>query len=144
MPMKCYNKPNRTKARTFSPCDAARIAREVVKDDPNSTPEKVLACIAKGLGFTHISLSRTGGRFDTQPAAIDISKSVGLIRSILKVVSGIAARLGLGSIKKWIVAILELLDKIEDALDVFQPDQEKVEDVLGDNYCKCKGDNNGN
>jgi hypothetical protein len=38
-------------------CDAARVAREVVRDN-DDTPEEVLACIAKGLGFTHISLSR--------------------------------------------------------------------------------------
>jgi len=58
MTVKTYNKPNRTKIRTFTSCDVARIAREVVRDE-GSTPEEVLACIAKGLGFTHISLSRT-------------------------------------------------------------------------------------
>ena len=57
MPRYCFNRPNRKNKRYFSACDAARIAREVVKDR-GLTPEEVLACVAKGLGFTHIIVNK--------------------------------------------------------------------------------------
>jgi len=42
--------------RYFSSCDCARVARNVV-DDRGVSPESVVACVAKGLGFTYLGLS---------------------------------------------------------------------------------------
>lgn len=138
MVMKCYNKPNRSQIRTFKPCDAARIAREVVRDDKDSTPEKVLACIAKGLGFTHISLSRTEGR--PIESAINLGKSVKLIESLVIALQKVVRALGLRDIAARIGAILDLLGELSKLIDesFFQPDQAAVDDVLPETYCNCK------
>lgn len=42
--------------RYFSSCDCARVARNVV-EDRDVSPESVIACVAKGLGFTYLGLS---------------------------------------------------------------------------------------
>jgi hypothetical protein len=59
MPQYCFNKPNRKNARYFQTCDAARIANEVVKDNPLINRVHVLACIAKRMGFTHVCLLKS-------------------------------------------------------------------------------------
>jgi hypothetical protein len=56
MPKYCFIKPNRKEIRHFKPCDAARIAK-FAAESPNYGRTHVLACIAKGLGFTHVCLS---------------------------------------------------------------------------------------
>lgn len=132
MPIKCYYKPNRTKPRYFSACDAARIAKQVV-DDRGLTPEQVLACIAANLGFTHISMSRQ----QVVQAGVNLSKSVGLVKTILTVIRKAAVLINWRWGAAKIGTALEILDKIEDALDVLEPDQEKVEDILDDSFCKC-------
>ena len=121
--------------RFFKSCDAARIAKNVVLDQ-KERPEEVLACIAKALGFTHISLSREQ---KTVEAGVNLSK--GTVTTIVRTAKSFlnflkrrfpdfAARIG---------AIIEILDKVERALDVLldQPEQERVEDVLPPGKCNC-------
>ena len=133
----CYRKPNRTKKRTFKACDAARIAREVVRDDPATTPEEVLACIAKGMGFTHISLTRQTvvesavdlRKVPIKPALLLVEK---LLISLLKRFEWLKKALGpiLIALKK----AIELADKV-DRLD---PPQEEVDKVINKDKCNCK------
>ncbi len=122
--------------RLFTSCDAARIARNVVVDR-NERPEEVLACIAKGLGFTHISLSRPT---EVVEANVILSKgtiktSISLTKRLLKTIANrfptFAAR---------IAAILEFLDKLERVLDKIldNPPSERVEDVLPPGKCQCR------
>jgi hypothetical protein len=126
-------KPFRRNRRYFSSCDAARIAREVVKDR-GETPEEVLSCIAKGLGFTHISLSRNQTvQAGSGKAAVIIARaSFSVLRSALLLLRkewpSIFSRLG---------RIIEALDTIERVLDRLfdDPEQAKVEDLA---KCKCK------
>lgn len=47
----------KNKPRFFTSCDCARVARNVVTDQ-NISPESVIACTAKGFGFTELGLSR--------------------------------------------------------------------------------------
>lgn len=136
MVQKCYNKPNRTKKRTFSTCDAARIAREVVRDEPEATPETVLACIAKGFGFTHISLSRIRmvesgiglGKVPIKPAVIILEKA------LIKLSKIDLFKKALGPILIAVKKIIDLADKI----DTIDPPQKEVDDVIDKERCKCK------
>ena len=134
--LKCYNKPSRSQIRYFSSCDAARIARNVVSDR-NERPEEVLACIAKGLGFTHISLSRDR---DVVEAGVNLSK--GTIQAAIKVLKNalFVIKRSFPSIAAKIGAIIELLDKLERLIDrlLDNPPQERVEDVLPPGKCVCK------
>lgn len=126
--------PNRTKKRYFSMCDAARIAREVVKDR-GDTPEEVLACIAKGLGFTHISLSRT--RVMEGKILAVLTKLPAILLPIIALVRVLAKRYG------WLLPILKKLLELKKAWDEVKnlfdstPPSAKVESVFGDK-CKCK------
>jgi hypothetical protein len=56
MPRYCFERPNRKEVRHFKSCDVARIAR-FAASNPNYGRTHVLACTAKGLGFTHVCLS---------------------------------------------------------------------------------------
>lgn len=71
----------RGKPRYFSACDVARVARNAV-DDRGYTPESVLACTAKGLGFTYLGLGK-----DTAGAALSkddvISEAVDLLQGAM-------------------------------------------------------------
>jgi hypothetical protein len=137
MPTRTIYYPNRTKKRYFSSCDAARIAREVVKDR-GETPEQVLACIAKGFGFTHISLSRQ--------RVVQSSILPSVIRTLPVLIEGAITLLRI-FMKKFgkqiaaVKAIIDILNKVKDILDRFltesPPDQAKVDDIIGDG-CKCK------
>ena len=126
-------KPFRTNRRFFSSCDAARIAREVVKDR-GETPEQVLACIAKGLGFTHISLSRQQAvQAGNVRAAVLIAKSsLEILRAGLKLLRSrwprVFSRLG---------RIIEALDVIDELIDAIfnEPEQQRVEELA---VCRCK------
>jgi len=132
--------------RYFSACDAARIARNVV-DDRKTTPESVLACIAKGLGFTHISLSRENR---VQESGVNISKgTVSVVINLLKRVIGLT-KTRLPSIAKLLGPILDFLVNLADLIDrlLEQPAQERVEDVIRPGECNCKdqpnkGETNG-
>ena len=122
--------------RFFKPCDVARIARNCVSDN-NLTEEEVLACVAKGLGFSHISLSR---RAPVVAAGVSLSKGqvrtgVNLIKSVLNAIKNRFPSL-LGRIG----AILEFLDKLERVIDalVNAPDQRRVEDATRPGTCECK------
>jgi hypothetical protein len=139
MPVKTYDKPNRSKPRYFKMCDAARIAREVVRDNPGDTPEEVLACIAKGFGFTHISLSRI--------SVVEGSLFPVPIRGLPALIAGIIVALQ-ALLKKYgyllpvLKDIISLLQKITNILDKWlsekEPDQAKVDDVISEGKCKCK------
>lgn len=137
MPQKVYNKPNRTKKRVFVSCDAARIAREIVKDDSETTPEEVLACIAKGFGFSHISLSRVrvveSGIILTK---IPIKPTLTLLGKLLEKLarkSDLLKRL-LGPSLVALKKAIELADKI----DLIEPPQAQVDDVINPQKCRCK------
>ncbi len=135
MTIVCRYIPNRTKKRYFSACDAARIAREVVKDQ-KATPEEVLACIAKGLGFTHISLSRQ--RVVESGVILKKDTVVGLVL-ILKKASVILLR-RFPKIAKYVIPIIKGIDALVDAIDAIidSPDQAKVDDAIDKDKCKCK------
>jgi len=137
MPLKCYNKPNRTRVRTFKVCDAARIAREVNKDDGNMTPEIIMACIAKGFGFTHISLSRPG---TVVVSAINLSKTTTLLRKGVEAALSLSRKLDIKSISNLLIRAIEIIDAIDILIDgIFQqPGQERVDDVLPEGVCQCK------
>lgn len=137
MAQKCYNKPNRTRVRTFTACDAARIAREVVRDDKETTPEEVLACIAKGFGFTHISLSRVRVvESSIILTKIPIKPTLTLLGKLLEVLtkrSDLLKRLlgpSLAALKK----AIDLADKI----DTIDPPQAEVDQVINPQKCRCK------
>ncbi len=137
MPVVCITRPNRSKKRTFKPCDVARIAREVVRDDPETTPEEVLGCIAKGFGFTHISLSRLRavesgvnlGKVPIKPVLTLLEK---LIQNLAK--RSEAFKKALGPVA---VALKKLID-IADKIDTIDPPQAEVDDVINKEKCKCK------
>jgi hypothetical protein len=115
-------------------CDAARIAREVVKDR-GDTPEEVLACIAKGLGFTHISLSRT--RVMEGNILAVLTKLPAILTPLIVLIRVLAKRYG------WLLPILKKLLELkkawDDVMDLFDstPPSVKVESAFGDK-CKCK------
>lgn len=130
-------KPNRTKKRSFSACDAARVARQALFDDPELTPEIVLACIAKGLKFQYISLSRIEvvesgiglGKVDPRLAALGLSKLIILIEK------------GSPFLKKYLLPLLPALKKALDYLnkiDVAEPPQAPVDEVIPKGKCECK------
>jgi len=108
-----------------------------VVSDRNERPEEVLACIAKGLGFTHISLSRDR---DVVEAGVNLSK--GTIQAAIKVLKNalFVIKRSFPSIAAKIGAIIELLDKLERLIDrlLDNPPQERVEDVLPPGKCVCK------
>lgn len=138
MPIKTYRKPNRTKARVFKSCDVARIAREVVKDDKDTTPEEVLACIAKGMGFTYVSLSRVTSVeqaiIKPKTALIILEKSIPILEKLILKSKTLARVLG-----PVIVALKKALDFIE-RVSVPSPPQEEVDKVINKDKCSCKGD----
>lgn len=118
-------------------CDAARVAREVVRDR-NETPEAVLACIARGLGFTHISLSRQRVVQAGLPAVIRNLPAI--IRALLVVLKELVAKHG------WLLPVLknliEFLNEITKLIDKWQaeglPDQIAIDELLDDGRCVCK------
>lgn len=137
MPQKCYNKPNRTKKRVFTACDAARISREIVNDDPETTPEEVLACIAKGFGFSHVSLSRvrvveSAVIFTKIPIKPTLTLLAKLLEKVYERSTLLKRLLGpsLAALKK----AIELADKI----DTIDPPQAAVDDVINPGKCRCK------
>ena len=137
MPKVCYIKPNRTKIRTFKPCDARRICLEVLKDDKELTPEQLLACVAEGMGFTHISLSR---QRSVESVSLSKSTAVSLVKVARTGLTLIKSKTKIKSILLAIGAVLEVLDRIDDILDLFedQPAQDKVEDAKPAGKCNCK------
>jgi len=139
MPKVTYFKPNRRNPRYFKMCDAARIAREVVRDNPGDTPEEVLACIARGLGFTHISLSRTRVVEASLLPALLRSLPI-LIESLLTILRVLTKKYGF--LLPLLKNLIELIQEIKDSIDKFfnepEPPQAKIEDVLSPEKCKCK------
>ena len=135
MPKICRYKPNRSQPRLFRPCDVARIARNCVEDN-RLRPEEVLACVAKGMGFTHVSLSRSE---ETVQAGISLKKGqIDLVKSLLnRILNTVKDRLP--ELAKGIGVILELLDRVERILDrLLGPESEKVDEVLPAGVCSCK------
>lgn len=137
MPLVCIQRPNRTKRRYFTACAAARIAREVVKDDPETTPEEVLACIAKGFGFSHISLSRQ----TVVESGINLDKKsvLPLLLTLEKGLISLAKKYSF--LKDFLAPLLVILKKALDLLgrvDVAEPPQAEVDDVINKEKCKCK------
>jgi len=137
MPNVVINRPNRTKRRYFRACDAARIAREVVKDDPETTPEEVLACIAKGFGFTHVSLSRL--RVVESGIQIRPKDVVVLTKTALTLLEKIAVKFPrVGKILGPIVAALKKAGDYLQKIDTIDPPQQEVDDVINKLKCNCK------
>ena len=137
MPQVCINRPNRTERRYFKSCDAARIAREVVRDDPETTPEEVLACIAKGFGFTHISLSRVR----VVESAVIFTKIP--IKPTLTILAKLLEKLAETSrlLKRLLGPALVVLKKaidLADKIDIIEPPQAEVDDVINPGKCRCK------
>jgi len=122
--------------RKFTPCDCARIARNCVSD--NDLPaEEVLACIAAGLGFSHVAVERADKQKVVEAVVISkttIKSGISLTKTFLTYLknrySFLAAR---------IAAILEFIDYLERIVDLLTdaPETKKVEDAKGDN-CNCK------
>lgn len=123
-------RPNRTKPRYFSSCDAARIAREVVRDR-DETPEEVLACIAKGFGFTHISMSRVKS---VQANVAGLGVALLSLKGLLVV---LRRALGVLATRDGIERIIRAIDDAERMIDrtLVDPEQRRVEDVV---KCRCK------
>lgn len=136
MVLKTYNKPNRSKPRYFSACDVSRIALQVV-DDRGLTPEQVLACIAKNLGFSHISLSREASK-PVEASTISLKKTVSLMKVIVEGLIKLSKRYNLSWLTDRLSKLVAYLDILDEAFDLLQPDQAKVDDVVNDNFCKCK------
>lgn len=136
MPTKTYYKPNRTRPRYFRMCDAARIAREVVRDNPGDTPEEVLACIAKGLGFTHISLSRPRV-VEAALFPVPIPGWPMIIEAIIVVLIRLRKYAWLLPIIKNLIELVEAVKKAVDDFFTKSPPSAKCEDVFGEK-CKCK------
>jgi hypothetical protein len=115
----------------------ARIAREVVRDDQETTPEEVLACIAKGFGFTHVSLSR----LRVVESAVIFTKIpikptltiLGKLLEKLAEKSNLFKRL-LGPALVALKKAIELADKI----DTIDPPQAEVDSVINPMKCRCK------
>lgn len=137
MVLKCYQKPNRSKKRVFRTCDVVRIAREVLRDDEETTPEELLACIAKGLGFTHISLSR-------QRVLESVVLSKIPAKPTLAIIVGLLTKLALQYklLSRYIGPILGLLKKLYDYIDklerLFDIEQKPVDEVINKEKCNCK------
>lgn len=129
--------PNRKKRRYFTACDAARIAREVIKDDSTTTPEEVLACIAKGLGFSHISLSR---QRTTESGVSLVKPTISIVKLILKKSLPLLKAARWKALVAALGTLLSALDKLETLIDLIfdQPKQSKVEDAINPEKCKCK------
>jgi len=137
MPKVYIQRPNRTRIRYFTSCDAARIAREVVRDDPETTPEEVLACIAKGFGFSHISLSRV--RVVESGISLDKKAIMPLLLTLLKLVEKGRSRAGV--LKDFLGPIFVILKKVIDMIDkikTLDPPQKEVDDVISRSKCRCK------
>jgi hypothetical protein len=137
MPLITIDRPNRTRIRTFTSCDAARIAREVVRDEPEATPETVLACIAKGFGFTHISLSRL--RTVESGVSLDKKAIKPLLLALFKLIEKGREKAGvlkdfLGPISVIVKKMLDMVDRIE----TLDPPQKEVDDVIDPARCRCK------
>lgn len=137
MPKVYIQRPNRTRIRYFTSCDAARIAREVVRDDPETTPEEVLACIAKGFGFSHISLSRV--RVVESGISLDKKAIMPLLLTLLKLIEKGRSRAGV--LKDFLGPIFVILKKVIDMIDkikTLDPPQKEVDDVISRSKCRCK------
>jgi hypothetical protein len=139
MPNVTYFKPNRTRIRTFKTCDAVRICREVLSHD-DTTPEELLACIAKSMGFTHISLSRPT---TSQAAIINLPAAIGTVPVIIRKVVGYLALLvkkygWLAPVLKEVIDGLDKIRKIIDSMGFTDPDQVKVDDAINKDKCNCK------
>lgn len=135
--MKANKKPKRSKPRYFSACDAARVARQALYDDPELTPEIVLACIAKGLRFQYISLSRVEvvesgvnlSKVDPRLAMLGLKKVIELIEK------------GTPFFKKVLLPLVPALKKALDYLskvDTIDAPQQAVDDVIPKGKCECK------
>ena len=143
----CKKKPNRTKRRYFTECDVSRIAQNCV-DDTGTTPEELLACIAKHFGFTHISMSRVPTVVESglslRKGQIDLmKKSLNLLKTSIEKVANnrwVRNKPWLRNfILRWGPVLADIIDALDDLLDD-SPPQRKVEDVL---KCQCKGLENG-
>jgi len=137
MPKVYIQRPNRTRVRYFTSCDAARIAREVVRDDPETTPEEVLACIAKGFGFSHISLSRI--RAVESGISLDKKAIMPLLLTLLKLIE--KGRASSQLLKDFLGPLFVILKKIIDMVDkikTLDPPQQEVDDVIDPRKCRCK------
>lgn len=141
-------RPNRSEKRYFTSCDAARVCRNVVHDQ-GLPREVVLACVAKGLGYTHVSLKTPAKAtkigldgIEGLVAGTVTAGELGLPAEIGALVGWLIRRLGpigLGALLATILAYL---------IDWYQSMQRvesiAITDVLkGFDSCKCKSDTTG-
>jgi len=143
MPKKCYYKPNRSSPRYFSACDAGRIAQQVV-DDRLIPKEIVLACVAKALGFTTISLPKPDvvEAFVGRPSSRQVLRGVSqLLRAVSRQLASFGARLEM--IDDLLGALDELAQQIESLVERIEARTESVANVLRNFRC-CSSEDKGN
>jgi len=137
MPKVTITRANRTTKRYFKTCDAARIAREVVRDDPSTTPEEVLACIAKGFGFSHISLSRV--RAVESGINLDKKALKPLVVNLVKLLEFLSKKSRI--LKEFLAPLLVVAKKALDLVErisTIDPPQAEVDSVINKLKCQCK------
>jgi len=137
MPKVTINRPNRSRIRYFKTCDAARIANEVLRDDPTTTPEEILACIAKSFGFTHVSLSRQ--RVIESGLSLDKKAIKPVLSSLVKLVEFLSKKSRL--VKEFLAPLLVIAKKALDLaskVDTLDPPQAPVDEVINKLKCQCK------
>lgn len=122
--------------RYFTSCDAARIARNVVSDQ-GETPEAVLACIAKGLGYNVIAV-RTQGTVVKSFAGSPAASILVVILKLLK----LAVRRSPFFRNQFKTAI-QTLEEFETSFETLLEEeytQQFVDDVLlrSKKGCRCK------
>jgi hypothetical protein len=130
MTLKCYSKPNRTTPRRFTPCDAARIAREAAKSN-NLENVQVLACVAKGLGFTYISIRQD---MPVVMSGVNISKTPALVVTLLTLLAKLIRDPGTRR------RVEDIIRRVGD--DPNNPSGDCLEypvDQFIGSECKCKG-----
>lgn len=120
MPIKCYRKPNRSKPRVFSPCDAARIAGYAIRD--GSDRQDVLNLVARKLGYAAIA---------TPTNQADTSVEIAVDRWI-DWISGVVQDLQLivGDMQEWAEALTGLMDALLSHLPDWLSDSDSEEESI--------------
>jgi len=138
MPTVTYFKPNRKRIRTFKTCDAVRVCREVLSHD-ETTPEELLACIARSMGFTHISLSRPTTVQQQLISPAVIANLPALIESAIAALLLLAKKYGwLAALLKDLIDGLDKIRKIIERLTEDLPTQVLVDEAINPSKCNCK------
>lgn len=152
-------RPKGARNRTFSQCDVGRIARECVRDG-NGTPNEVMLCVAKALGFQKV-LAKGGivGKTAGLSAKLiaerpELAATLGFVRgtgtiaaeqtalrkfleqfakSFLTRVGFLTAAFATAVLTVWALAFMLEVIKDHDVIDVNDFEEENPE-----RKCKCK------